>query len=164
LSHSVITRRTWSSGLRKRNGAPCPYSFLAHLFVGNGEVAASGGLVLATDEVRDLLVLGLLNGVLVVLRTLAEELLLDEVDACGEMSVLAMRSYLCNGLTLVKAVLVLLALCSTASSVVELVTNATKEATLALLLRAGSLLLLLALAGVVVIAATSEVLDEIHCE
>jgi hypothetical protein len=137
-------------------------SLVAHLFVGNGEVAASSGLVLATDEVRDLLVLGLLDGVLVVLRTLAEELLLDEVDTCGWMSALVISDCLCNVLTLVKTVLVLLALCSAASSVVELVTNATKEAALALLLGAGSLLLL-ALVGVVV-AATSEVLDEIHFE
>jgi len=51
------------------------------LFIRNGEVLASLALVLATDEVRDLLVLGLLDGTLVVLRTLAEELLLDVVDA-----------------------------------------------------------------------------------
>jgi len=62
-------------------------------------------------------------------------------------------------LTLVKAILVLLALGSAASSVVELVTNAAEEATLALLLRASGLVL----AGVGVVAATSEVLDEIHC-
>jgi hypothetical protein len=63
-------------------------------------------------------------------------------------------------LTLVKAVLVLLALGSTASGAVELVANAAKEAALALLLGAGSLGLVL---GVGVVAATSEVLDEVHC-
>jgi hypothetical protein len=60
----------------------CPLSSpIARLFVRNGEVAASVALVLATNEVGDLLVLGLLDGALVVLRALAEELLLDEVDA-----------------------------------------------------------------------------------
>ena len=37
----------------------------------HGEVRASRGLVLAADEVRNLLVLGLLEGRLVVLRSLA---------------------------------------------------------------------------------------------
>ena len=52
------------------------------LFVRNGEVLASLALVLATDEVRNLFVLRLLNGALVVLLALAEEVLLDVVDAC----------------------------------------------------------------------------------
>jgi len=64
-------------------------------------------------------------------------------------------------LTLVKAVLVLLALGSAASGAVELVANAAEEAALALLLGAGSRDLVLA--GVGVVAATSEVLDEVHC-
>lgn len=59
--------------------APCPS--IANLFVRNGEVLASLALVLATDEVRDLLVLGLLDGALVVLLALAKEVLLDVVDA-----------------------------------------------------------------------------------
>ena len=59
----------------------CPRS--ANLFVRNGEVLASLALVLATNEVRDLLVLGLLDGALVVLLALAEEVLLDVVDACN---------------------------------------------------------------------------------
>ena len=54
---------------------------MGSLFVRNGEILASLALVLATDEVRDLLVLGLLNGALVVLLALAEEVLLDVVDA-----------------------------------------------------------------------------------
>ena len=63
--------------------ALCPYfSTIASLFVRNGEVLASLALVLATDEVRNLLVLGLLDGALVVLLSLAEEVLLDVVDAC----------------------------------------------------------------------------------
>lgn len=45
------------------------------------DIATSGALVLATNEVGDLLVLCLLDGTLVVLWTLAEEFLLDEVDA-----------------------------------------------------------------------------------
>ena len=61
----------------------CPHlSSIANLFVRNGEVLASLALVLATDEVRDLLVLGLLDGALVVLLALAKEVLLDVVDAC----------------------------------------------------------------------------------
>ena len=61
----------------------CPHlSPIASLFVRNGEVLASLALVLATDEVRDLLVLGLLDGALVVLLALAKEVLLDVVDAC----------------------------------------------------------------------------------
>jgi hypothetical protein len=56
-------------------------SSIANLFVRNGEVLASLALVLATDEVRDLLVLGLLDGALVVLLALAKEVLLDVVDA-----------------------------------------------------------------------------------
>jgi hypothetical protein len=37
---------------------------------------------LVTNEITDLLILGLLDGGFVVLRALAEELLLDEVDSC----------------------------------------------------------------------------------
>ena len=81
--------------------APCPS--IANLFVRNGEVLASLALVLATDEVGDLLVLGLLHGVLVALLALAQELLLDEVDACEEESVIvrlasqARLAYPCPG-------------------------------------------------------------------
>lgn len=64
--------------------ASCPHSSsIANLFVRNGEVLSGLAFVLATDEVRDLLVLGLLDGALVVLRALTEELLLGVVDACG---------------------------------------------------------------------------------
>jgi hypothetical protein len=72
-------------------------------FVGDGELLAAGVLVLATDEVGDLLVLGLLHGVLVALLALAQELLLDEVDACEEESVIvrlasqARLAYPCPG-------------------------------------------------------------------
>jgi hypothetical protein len=47
----------------------------------DGEVLARGGFVLAADLVGDEAVLGLLGGVLVVLRAAAEELLLDVVNA-----------------------------------------------------------------------------------
>ena len=50
------------------------------LLVLDGDIGAGGALVLATDEVADLFVLGLFDGRLVVLRTLTHELLLDEVD------------------------------------------------------------------------------------
>jgi hypothetical protein len=50
------------------------------LLVLDGDVGASGGLPLLADEVGDLLVLGLLNGGLVVLRALTHESLLDKVD------------------------------------------------------------------------------------
>lgn len=62
--------------------APWPRSStIASLFVRNGEVLASLALVLATDEVRNLLILSLLDGALVVLLALAKEVLLDVVDA-----------------------------------------------------------------------------------
>ena len=63
-------------------------------------------------------------------------------------------------LTLVEAILLLLALGSAASGVVELVADAAEEAALALLLGAGGLGLVLV---VVVVAAAGKVLDEIHC-
>ena len=72
-------------------------------FVGDRELFAAGVLVLATDEVGDLLVLGLLHGALVALLALAQELLLDEVDACEEESVIvrlasqARLAYPCPG-------------------------------------------------------------------
>lgn len=72
-------------------------------FVGDRELFAAGVLVLSTDEVGDLLVLGLLHGVLVALLALAQELLLDEVDACEEESVIvrlasqARLAYPCPG-------------------------------------------------------------------
>lgn len=46
----------------------------------NRNVTARLALVLSANEVGDLLVLGLLDGALVVLRSLSHELLLDEVD------------------------------------------------------------------------------------
>ena len=56
-------------------------------FVGDGELLAAGVLVLATNEVGDLLVLGLLHGALVALLALAKEVLLNVVDACkGKVS------------------------------------------------------------------------------
>jgi hypothetical protein len=50
------------------------------LLVLDGDVGAGGGLPLLADEVGDLLVLGLLDGGLVVLRALTHESLLDKVD------------------------------------------------------------------------------------
>lgn len=47
----------------------------------NWHGGASGRLVLAADEVGDLLVLGLLDGGLIVLLALAQNVLLDVVDA-----------------------------------------------------------------------------------
>lgn len=52
------------------------------LLVFDGEIRASRVLVLSTDKVANLLVLGLLDGRLVVLGALAEDLFLDKVDAC----------------------------------------------------------------------------------
>lgn len=52
------------------------------LLVLDGDVRAGGALPLLADEVGDLLVLGLLDGGFVVLRALAHEFLLNEVDAC----------------------------------------------------------------------------------
>jgi hypothetical protein len=77
----------------------------------------------------------------------------------GQRTVL--RTIFIGKLTLVETVLVLLALGSAASGAVELVADSAEEAALALLLRAGGLGLVLA--GVGVVAATSEVLDEVHC-
>lgn len=55
---------------------------ISRLFVRNREVLARRLLILAADGIRDLLILGLLQGVLVVLRALLEDVLLDPVDAC----------------------------------------------------------------------------------
>lgn len=48
----------------------------------DGDIAARHILVFAPDEVANLFILRLLNSTLVVLGSLAQELLLDEVDAC----------------------------------------------------------------------------------
>ena len=84
-SRSIVTGS--SLGLCKRNGSIITLPQDASIrttrsFVRDGELLAAGVLVLATNEVGDLLVLGLLNGALVVLLSLAEEVLLDVVDAC----------------------------------------------------------------------------------
>lgn len=47
------------------------------------EIRPRRTLVLVPDKIRDLLVLGLLHGGLIVLRALPERVLLDGVDACG---------------------------------------------------------------------------------
>jgi hypothetical protein len=54
---------------------------LLGLLILDGELLARGGFVPAADLVGDEAVLGLLGGVLVVLRAAAEELLLDVVNA-----------------------------------------------------------------------------------
>jgi hypothetical protein len=54
------------------------------LLVLDGDVGAGGALVLAAEEVADLLVLGLLDGGLVALVSGAHELLLDEVNTYVE--------------------------------------------------------------------------------
>lgn len=51
------------------------------LLVLDRDITAGSTLVLAPNEVGDLLVLSLLDGRLVVLSALAQELLLDEVDS-----------------------------------------------------------------------------------
>jgi len=132
---------------------PCTASSEAHdlteagLLVLDGDIAASGRLVRFPDVVADLFVLSLLNSALVVLGSTAQELLLNEVD------------------TLVKVVLVLLRLPAATSSRVQLIANATEEATAALLLlsRRGALDRLLASLLLLVIAA-GELIDEIHFE
>merc|ERR1712025_120911 len=105
----------------------------------NGEITARGTLVLVADKVGYGLVLGLLGGRLVALVALAEELFLNEVDS------------------LVEGVLVGLSLLAAAGKVVELVHEAPAGAAAfaGLLLVTGAVVL-----GVV--AATSEVLDEVH--
>lgn len=51
------------------------------LLVLDGNITAGSTLVLTADEVRDLLILGLLDGGLVVLGSSTHELLLDEIDS-----------------------------------------------------------------------------------
>jgi hypothetical protein len=50
------------------------------LLVLDGNITACGVLVLAPDEVRNLFVLRLLNSTLIILRSLSEEFLLNEID------------------------------------------------------------------------------------
>ena len=57
-------------------------SLSIYLFVGHGKLLARVALVLAADKIRNLLVLGLLDGALIVLRPLAEHVLLHPVDTC----------------------------------------------------------------------------------
>lgn len=102
-------------------------------------------LTLISDEIADLFIFGLLDCSLVVLRTLFEELLLNEVDACIDTQYPQHRDSLvtpksCSiDLTLVKIVLILLALFPTASSRVYLVTDSTQEAAAAAAARAALL-------------------------
>jgi hypothetical protein len=105
-------------------------------FVRDGELLAADALVLATNEVGDLLVLGLLDGALVVLLALAEEVLLDVVDACKEGRVSDCKTWQSRWAlrTLVKVVFLLLSLSTTAGGVVELVADTAEEATVGLLL------------------------------
>lgn len=66
---------------------PIHRSAKGSLLVLDGDIRPSDSLVLLTNEVRDLLVLGLLNSRLVVLLALAQELLLHEIDACESVSI-----------------------------------------------------------------------------
>lgn len=59
-----------------------PLQAVLLVFVLDGHIGASGGLVLTADVVGDGLVLGLLGGALVALVALAEDLFLDKVDGC----------------------------------------------------------------------------------
>src|SRR5262245_27956938 len=52
------------------------------LLVLDGHFRPGGLLILAADKIRDLLILGLLGGALVALVSLAEDMLLDPIDAC----------------------------------------------------------------------------------
>jgi len=52
------------------------------LFIFDGKVLSGVALVLAANEVGDLLILGLLNSRFVVLRSLAKSVLLNRIDAC----------------------------------------------------------------------------------
>lgn len=60
-----------------RKNASCS---LEPLLVRDGDFGSGGALVLPTDKVGNLLVLGLLDGALVALVALSEELLLHKVD------------------------------------------------------------------------------------
>ena len=88
-------------------------------------------LILPTDEIRDLLILGLLHGRFIALITLAKTVLLDCIDTCVIVSntLASLRIHrnprweagqrsggYREPLTLVKKILVLLTLLSTASS------------------------------------------------
>jgi len=53
------------------------------LFVLDGNFRTGCAFILAADEVGNLLVLSLLDGALVALVALAENLLLDHVDGCS---------------------------------------------------------------------------------
>ena len=54
------------------------------VLVGDWDVAAGSALELAADHIRDLLVLCLLRGALVVLPTLTHHILLHPVDTWGD--------------------------------------------------------------------------------
>lgn len=58
----------------------------SRLLVLDRDILAGGSLVLASNEVGDLLILGLLNSGLIVLWALTQELLLDVVDSCYNIS------------------------------------------------------------------------------
>ncbi len=61
------------------------------LLILDWNVAASRTLVLAADEVGNLLVLGLLDSRLIVLSALAEKFLLDEIDAPRDSTIVRHR-------------------------------------------------------------------------
>jgi len=123
----------------------------ASLLVLDGNVLASLLLELTANVIRDLLVFCLLNSALVVLWSLPEEFLLDEVDA------------------LVKVIFILLTLPTSTSGGVQLVADATKESTATA--RAGLLLMSgrVALRGVLalLVLAAAELaccaFEEVHC-
>ena len=96
---------------------------IALFLVWNGDIASSRGLVLGSDEVRDLLVLRLLDGTLIRLVTLTQELLLDEVNSLRTNFLVSVKYRLSSpGITyLIEEILVLLTLFSTPGSAVQLV-------------------------------------------
>jgi hypothetical protein len=97
---------------------------------------------------------------LVVLSSLTKELLLDVVDTYSHVSHTTKGTLRAVKLTLVKVVLVLLRLAATASSGVQLISNAAEETAGLLLARRalGSLLIGL----LVVVVAAGKLVDEVH--
>lgn len=99
------------------------------LLVLDWDFPSGGGLELAAQGVRDHLVLVLLSGGLVVLWALAENLLLEHVDAFVKPGSDVSMCSQSDELEYCVHVLVLLALWTTACSSVQLVADTAKEPT-----------------------------------
>ena len=136
----------------------------AGLLVLDWNFPSGSGLELTAQGVGDGLVLGLLGGGLVVLWALAENLLLEHVDALVKPGSEVSGRFPSEELRWYAHILVLLALWSTASSRVQLVADATEESTSG----AGALLVggvggLLGGTLLVLGVSAGHVLNEIHC-